>query len=231
MFKLLMLFTIFLSPQFLFSQKDIKIGTQVWMSKSLDVDTFRNGDRIRQARDAKQLQYAKSNNTPAWCYYQFDEDNGKRYGKLYNWAAVNDQRGIAPIGYHIPSDVEWSILSDFLGGEKIAGKKMKSRDAWVVRDCLSCDDSDCRKFTNTPFSGGGDNSSGLDLLPGGELRDAEFKSIGCLGVWWTASMLENRGSARCRMLSNGDGSILTKEVHEVDLGFGYYFFSVRCLKD
>ena len=225
MFKYLLLLLFLCSFPFLFSQKDVKIGTQVWMSRNLDVDTFRNGDRIRQARDERQLQYAASNDTPAWCYYQFDEENGKRYGKLYNWAAVNDPRGIAPIGYHIPWDFDWDILIDFLGGDKIAGSKMKSRDAWVFPDCLFCADWDCRKFRNNPLSGGGDNSSGLGLLPGGQMAYNGFGGIGCYGVWWSTSMSDDR-IARCRTLGNGEGSILRTEKEVF-----YHFLSVRCIKD
>ena len=99
----------------------ITIGTQVWMTKNLDVATFRNGDPIPQAKTNEEWEKAGENKQPAWCYYENDPANGAKYGKLYNWYAVNDSRGLAPVGYHIPSDEEWTKLTDFLGGEGVAG--------------------------------------------------------------------------------------------------------------
>ena len=86
----------------------ITIGTQVWMTKNLDVATFRNGDPIPQAKTDEEWEKAGENQQPAWCYYDNDPANGAKYGKLYNWYAVNDSRGLAPVGYHIPSDAEWT---------------------------------------------------------------------------------------------------------------------------
>ena len=110
-----------------FSQSEVKIGNQTWMSKNLDVSTFRNGEAIPEAKNEKQWLKASENQTAAFCYYEYRSNNGKVYGKLYNWYAVNDSRGLAPKGYHIPSDEEWIIVTDFLGGSDIAGKKMKSK--------------------------------------------------------------------------------------------------------
>ena len=97
---------------------------------NLDVDRFRNGDPIPHAQTEEEWLYAGENGQPAWCYYDNDPKNGKKYGKLYNWYAVNDYRGLAPKGYHIPSDEEWSVLTRFLGGVYIAGDKMKSTTGW-----------------------------------------------------------------------------------------------------
>ena len=108
----------------------INIGTQVWMAKNLDVCTFRNGDQILQARTNNEWIKAGENNQPAWCYYDNDSAKGTKFGKLYNWHTVNDPRGLAPIGYHIPMDAEWTVLINFLGGESQAGKKMKSLSGW-----------------------------------------------------------------------------------------------------
>ena len=106
------------------AQGDVKIGTQVWMTKNLDVDRFRNGDLIPEAKNAKEWEKLESE-TAAFCYYEYDSKNGKVYGKLYNWYAVKDPRGLAPKGYHIPSDAEWTILTEFLGGEEKALRKMQ----------------------------------------------------------------------------------------------------------
>jgi uncharacterized protein (TIGR02145 family) len=107
----------------IFSQT-VQIGTQVWMTKNLDLSTFRNGDPIPEAKTEEEWTKAGENHQPAWCYYDKDVTNGAKYGKLYNWYAVNDARGLAPVGYHIPTDDEWMDLEDFLGPD--AGDKMKS---------------------------------------------------------------------------------------------------------
>lgn len=74
----------------------VTIGTQVWRTKNLDVATFRNGDSIPQAKTNEEWEKAAENQQPAWCYYNNDPANGAKYGKLYNWYAVNDSRGLAP---------------------------------------------------------------------------------------------------------------------------------------
>ena len=105
------------------AEAEVSIGKQVWTTKNLDVTTYRNGDVIPQVQDANAWEKLT---TGAWCYYENKTANGKKYGKLYNWNAVNDPRGLAPKGYHIPTDAEWTILTDYLGGDTIAGTKMKS---------------------------------------------------------------------------------------------------------
>jgi uncharacterized protein (TIGR02145 family) len=107
----------------------IKIGSQNWMTQNLDVVVFRNGDTILQAKTDEEWNNAGKNQQPAWCYYFNSLSNGEKYGKLYNWFAVNDSRGLAPTGYHIPSDEEWSILENYLGED--AGKKMRSINTGV----------------------------------------------------------------------------------------------------
>ena len=103
----------------------VSIGTQIWMSKNLDVSTFRNGDTIPEAKTNEEWKAADDNKQAAWCYYDNKAANGTKYGKLYNWYAVNDERGLAPVGWHVPTDQEWTVLSTFLGGEDVAGEKIK----------------------------------------------------------------------------------------------------------
>jgi len=87
------------------------IGTQTWKTLNLDVATFRNGDPIPEAKTDEEWKAAGENKQPAWCYYENDPMNGTNYGKLYNWYALNDLRGLAPTGWHIPTDLEWTVLS------------------------------------------------------------------------------------------------------------------------
>ena len=79
--------------------KEVKIGDQIWMVENLNVDKFRNGDIIPEAKTNEEWKKANENKQPAWCYYGNDLTYGEKYGKLYNWYAVTDQRGLAPEGY------------------------------------------------------------------------------------------------------------------------------------
>lgn len=130
------------------SFETVEIGSQVWMVKNLNVSTFRNGDRIPVAYTNEEWIQAGKKCKPAWCYYDNDPENGKKYGKLYNWYAVNDPRGLALKGWHVPSDGEWQRLIDYLGGDKYAGAKLKSSYDWEN-------------------NGNGSNSSGFSALPCG----------------------------------------------------------------
>ena len=98
----------------------VTIGTQVWMLRNLDVSTFKNGIAIPQLQDKYDWDNAGDNKQPAWCYY-----NG--IGKLYNWYAVIDNNGLCPQGWHVPSDAEWDTLIEYLGGQNVAGSKMKAK--------------------------------------------------------------------------------------------------------
>jgi uncharacterized protein (TIGR02145 family) len=101
----------------------VTIGTQVWMTKNLELSTFRNGEIIPEAKTPEEWEAAGKNKQAAWCYYDNNPANGTKYGKLYNWYAVNDPRGLAPSGWYIPTDEEWRVLENSLGSEP--GNKMK----------------------------------------------------------------------------------------------------------
>jgi len=185
----------------------IVIGTQQWMSKNLDVAFYRNGDPIPQVTDPTAW---AGLTTGAWCYYNNDPLQGNKYGKLYNWYAVNDPRGLAPQGWHIPSDAEWSTLATTLGGASVAGGKMKEAGTvnWAA--------------PNT----GADNSSGWTGLPGGSRNydDGTFSNAGLEGYWWSATEF-NTSTARYRFLFYNLGSIDRNNASKRD------GFSVRCLRD
>ena len=185
----------------------VTIGKQVWMTKNLDVSTFRNGDPIPEAKTNEAWGAAGENKQPAWCYYDNDPKNGTKYGKLYNWYAVNDPRGLAPAGYHIPTDAEWTVLTDYLGGIVIAGKKMKSTSGWVK-------------------NGNGTNSSGFSGLPGGgRSYDGAFGLIGKHGCWWSAPE-GGRDGAFCRYLDYSNVGVGRAYGYNEEEGC-----SVRCLRD
>ncbi len=149
---------------------EVKIGKQVWMSKNLEVTAFSNGEIIEEAKDSKAWRNAGKEGRPAWCYYMFKEENGKVYGKIYNWFAVNDPRGLAPKGWRVPSIADWETLVEALGGESVAAPKMKSTYDWGGN-------------TN------GDNSSGFNGLPGGYQNDAAgfYSNMHADAFWWTST--------------------------------------------
>lgn len=101
--------------------KTVKIGDQVWMAENLNVSTFRNGDSIPHAETNEEWENAGKEGKPAWCYYENNSNNGDKYGKLYNWFAVIDRRGLAPKGWHIAIKTDWEILIQYLGGVKETG--------------------------------------------------------------------------------------------------------------
>jgi uncharacterized protein (TIGR02145 family) len=185
----------------------VTIGTQVWMTKNLDVSTFRNGDPIPEAKTNSEWEAAGENQQPAWCYYKNDPANGAKYGKLYNWYAVNDPRGLAPVRYHIPTDAEWTQLSEYLGGEDVAGKKMKSTSGWNE-------------------NGNGTNESGFNGLPGGCRSNlGNFELIGEHGYWWSSSEYDAT-FAWGRGLKDYNGNVKRGYGPGKEGGF-----SVRCLRD
>jgi uncharacterized protein (TIGR02145 family) len=186
--------------------QEVKIGNQLWMLDNLDVEKFRNGDLIPQAKTAEEWEDFGKNNEPAWCYYDNDESNGTKYGKLYNWYAVNDPRGLAPEGYHIPSNTELIELTDNLGRENVAGIKMKSTSGWYE-------------------SGNGNNSSGFSALPGGfRYINGSFSDISKVGNWWSSSESDT-SNAVSRFLNYYNADVFN---YNSDKQNG---FSVRCLKD
>jgi uncharacterized protein (TIGR02145 family) len=196
------------------SSKEITIGKQVWMSENLNVDKFRNGEVIPEAKTEKEWKNAGLRKQPAWCYYNNNPDNGERYGKLYNFYAVNDPRGLAPQGFKVPTDEEWNRLTDFLGGGNIAGKNMKSTNFWA--------DYEKDGITKT---GNGTNESGFSCLPGGYRGTyGEFNDVGFRGRWWSSSEGGPYG-AWYRELYYNSG---TADRENCAKYFGHY---VRCLKD
>ncbi|MCX6164162.1 MAG: caspase family protein [Ignavibacteriae bacterium] len=185
--------------------KTVNVGLQEWMAENLNVSHYRNGDVIPEVKDLKE--WSKLT-TGAWCYYKNNSENRKTYGKLYNWYAVNDARGLAPNGWHIPSVSEWSNLIEFLGGYKTAAKKIKSIYGW---------DKD----------GNGTDEYGFTVLPAGDRRGDSgygFYHLGVYGCFWTSTEERGNFATTHGMLS------ITSEVFRGGYGKNDGF-SVRCVKD
>ena len=183
----------------------IQIGMQVWMVENLKVTKYRNGDPIINVTDDTAWGNLTSG---AYCDMANDASNSNTYGRLYNWYAVNDNRNIAPTGWHVPTDAEWTTLINYLGGESVAGGKMKETGSahWCNPNV------------------GATNESGFTALPGGTRTDLFFLT-GCdWGMWWSAT--ENTIITAHNRIIFDSGT----EINSVDNDkkFG---MSVRCIKD
>lgn len=174
--------------------KQVKIGSQVWAKENLKVTNFRNGEPIPVVQD--QNEWSKMS-TAAMCFTPEGE-------ALYNWYAVNDPRGLAPEGWHIPSDAEWTELADFLGGDVVAGFKMK--------------------YVNPVWNG--TNESGFSALPGGYRfhYNGNFSNVGYYGYWWSSSP-HGSDYAWVRILYSDNGLVYRYYFYR------RYGLSVRCVRD
>jgi uncharacterized protein (TIGR02145 family) len=191
--------------------KTIVIGTQEWMAENLNTSIYRNGDAIATGLDDPAWLTSTSG---AWTYFSNDASYACPYGKLYNWYACVDVRQLCPVGWHVPSDVEWMVLTNYLGGASVAGGKMKTTGT-------------VETFTGIWYNPNAEatNNSGFSGAPGGGRYDyGQYTNIGENGYWWSSSEYDFFNSWG-RILNNGIGGTLS-----------YYFvkqsgFSVRCLRD
>jgi uncharacterized protein (TIGR02145 family) len=184
----------------------VMICNQIFTSENLSVTRYRNGDTIPKITGGLDWQNAGYG---AWCWYNNDSANYWQYGRLYNWYAVNDPRGLAPQGWHVPTDDEWTTLGTCLGGASLAGGAMKETGY---------------THWNSPNTGA-TNSSGFTGLPGGNRSsDGIFYSIGNNGRWWSASETSTP-IALSRYLSY-NAATLTQGSNYKSLGF-----SIRLIKD
>jgi uncharacterized protein (TIGR02145 family) len=198
--------------------KSVEIGSQVWSSKNLDIDSFRNGDKIQHAESAAEWEKFGELGQPAWCYYGFDTERGKINGKLYNWHAVNDSRQLAPLGWSVPSDEDWNELIDFLGYETDdVMQALKSIDFW----------------NESP----GDNSCGFNAIPSGKVDmmgnfdfDGDDAINNCC-FFWTSS---EEGDGGGQMLAGDKNYARYRSIDSYQIGTGKYHkncgMSVRLIK-
>lgn len=188
------------------SYKSVVIGSQTWMAQNLNTSHFRNGDPIPEAKSDAEWEKAGAEGKPAWCYYEYKAENGTKYGKLYNWFAVNDARGLSPAGWHIPTNTEWDKLATNLGGFAAATRKLKSTAGW---------DNELN----------GSNESGFSGLPGGILtKDILFEDMGVYGYWWSSTE-EDKELAFNRSISEDQFAF------EKASAFKKNGLSVRCIKN
>jgi uncharacterized protein (TIGR02145 family) len=188
--------------------QNIPIGTQVWTRCNATVSTYRNGNSIPYVDN----QFIwNSLTTGAWCYYNNDPSTEATYGKLYNWYAVNDPRGIAPTGWKVPTDAEWTVLTDYLGGVTVAGGKMKEVGLchWTTPNTSA---------TNTSLFTG---------LPGGTRNDnGNYGNIGLNGYWWSSTEY-NTNNAWSRSLNFSIGLAGTGFASK-ETGYSLRFIEETC---
>jgi len=188
------------------SSKEVTIGGQVWMTANLNVNKFRNGEPIPQARTAEEWKQAGANGQAAWCYFNNDQANGIKYGKLYNWFAVHDPRGLAPRGWKVPSNSDFLVLTKFIGQD--FKSKMMLESAWPMED----HPSNIYRFSGLP-SGLRDNAG-------------TFRNLGLGGYFWT-STVSHQNFSYARELGKNAGNWASHE-------FGTNQFvgmSVRCVRE
>jgi uncharacterized protein (TIGR02145 family) len=213
----------------------VTIGSQVWMTKNLDVSTFRNGDPIPEVKTAEEWEKATKKKKPVWCYNDNNPVNGVKYGKLYNWFAVSDPRGLAPIGFHVPSSIEWSTLIETLGGPENCATAIRSTSGWV-------DGAASLRPDGKPQNYNGSNESGFNALPAGYRNNngVHIKSGTYNAYWWTSTedspikaWFVTFGFFE-RVYNNGfrlnyeEIKISRGEYNQMNKDMGY---SVRCIKD
>jgi uncharacterized protein (TIGR02145 family) len=184
----------------------VQIGDQLWMAENLRTSRFANGDLIPLVME--NTAWAQLS-TPAWCNFENNSAYDAIYGKLYNWFTVSDPRNICPEGWHVPTVEDYNILADFLGGNSVAGGKLKSASVW-----------------ETP-NAGATNETGFTALPGGYRwgPDGTFTNLGTFAGFWTATPFDN-DNAWFRFLTHTASGFNTNNNFGKRRGF-----SVRCVED
>jgi len=185
----------------------IQIGEQVWMAENLKVTHYRDGSEIPNVTNNGDW---GNLSIGAYCDYDNNPSNSETYGRLYNWYTVDDDRGVCPEGFHVPSDEEYTVLTDFLGGENVAGGKMKETGLghW-----------------NSPNTGA-TNESGFTGLPAGyrSYSNGNYVSMGSSGYFWSSSEASSL-YAWYRRLYYANSYVTRLS------GSKRFGFSIRCLGD
>jgi uncharacterized protein (TIGR02145 family) len=176
--------------------KTVKIGTRVWMAENLKVIHYRNGDPIPNVKESTQW---KELTTGAYCDVKNKPDNTKAFGLLYNWYSAGDERNICPIGWHVPSDLEWNALTTFLSGEKGPGGVLPGSAA--INQSLF-------RFLPEDFRG----------------YDGEFSGIGYGGGgWWSATI----GTAETAFYRGVNYNTASRQRLEGPKSFGYHIRCIK----
>jgi uncharacterized protein (TIGR02145 family) len=204
----------------------VKLGSQVWTVENLRTTKYNDGTPIPLIADQSEWQTSEDSARPAYCWYGNDAINKKTYGALYNWYSVNTGK-LAPKGWHVPSDAEWTDLENYLvengynwdtaKEDRKVAKSMAARTDWVPNNDSGAVGNDISKNNRSGFSG----------LPGGfRIECGDFFDIGYHGYWWSATEYDESHVWRRSLYS--DKSHLIRNHGTLRKGCG---FSVRLLKD
>ena len=168
---------------------NVQIGTQFWTIKNIDEIHFRNGDAIYKATSDEDWQNCTKEKKPAWCWYENNSSNNESLGKLYNWVAVIDNRGLAPKGWHIPDKNEWEELATFFGEEKLSrmwsddiemfdgsGTTKTRNDEFMFCGIPTPDKSGNKLKSTDGWDENGNNISGFNGKSGGDRKSTRLNS-------------------------------------------------------
>ncbi len=184
----------------------IIIGSQTWMVQNLKTTKYRNGDKITYT--PTNINWTNST-LGAFCNYENTNANATKYGRLYNWYAINDQRKIAPEGWRIPNETDWQTLFDYLGGENICGGKLKDQAIgyWLQPNI------------------GATNESGFTARAGGHrTSNGIFQNVATIASFWTSSPFDPDSSFAINVFNNN--TTVTKTIYSIKAGL-----SIRCIKE
>ena len=195
-----------------YDYETVQIGEQCWFAENLRALSFNNGDEVHSGLSS--LEWSSTSEAALAIYPGNpggEEASYEVYGALYNWHAVEDERGICPANWHVPTDNEWSEMTESIGGASVAGVKMRATSGWEAWE----------------EGGNGTNESGFSGLPGGtRLEGGGFSSGDYFGYWWTSS-LTNQGTAWLRELDGVvDHVIIDPNGGDKNIGV-----SIRCIQD
>lgn len=189
----------------------VVLGTQTWMRENLKTTRYRNGDPIEEVLLKGEWEVL---DTGAWSWYDHDSEKDVPFGKLYNWFAVNDGRGLCPTGWHVPTGSEWTTLTDYLGGTTVAGGKLKKTGSLT-------DGTGYWSNTNDGVS----NESGFSGVPSGfREADGDFGGLSSSCVLWSSTEFDI-SNALIRLILSG-GSAINASMNDKRFGF-----AVRCVKN
>jgi len=194
----------------------IQIGDQLWMAENLKVTHYRDGSEIPYPSDEDWGSYDEGQ----YSVYDNDPSNADIYGNLYNFAVVDDDRGVCPDGWHVPSDAEYTILTDYLGGESVAGGKMKSTGTIEDGDGLW-------NYYSDEITEEATNESGFTGLPAGyrDYDNGYYLYMGSYGSFWSSSEYFFSNFAWLRTLYSSNSNVYRYDFYKQS------GFSIRCLKD
>lgn len=189
--------------------KTVKIGKQTWMAENLDTDMLSRDEKISDAKTDDNRMLASRRENPAWCYYNNDPENGKKYGRLYNWEAATEKK-LAPSGWRFPAEKDWSALIKNLGGE-----------GNLKRESIDVPPGLIFSKTNAGNKNEENETSGFSALPAGcvNFRKGDFDSIEEITAWWSTEY--------CRVC------YIDFRSKKVSLGGAhmYQYYSLRCIKE